>query len=72
MLNCNQPNCKKHKTCNLKEPMTPYTREINYWLKELKTAKWRLTDYEKTVIDITQYHKYSNWYSYSYTNECGY
>ena len=59
MLNCNQPNCKNHKTCNLKEPMTPLTLTINYWLNQLKKANWRIKDYEELVIDITQYHKYS-------------
>jgi hypothetical protein len=58
-LNCNQPNCKNHKTCNLKEPMTIFTTEINYWLNELRKANWRITDYEDVVIDIIQYHKYS-------------
>lgn len=58
-LNCNHPNCKNHRTCNLKEPMTIYTTEINYWLNELKKAKWRLNDYMKVIVDITQYHKYS-------------
>ena len=59
MINCNQPNCKNHKSCNLKEPMTPLTTEINYWLNQLKKANLRLKEYEDTVIDITQYHKYS-------------
>lgn len=59
MLNCNYPNCKKHKTCNLKEPMTPMSTEIRYWLKELKAAEKRVKDYEVIVKDIVQYHKYS-------------
>ena len=59
MLNCYYPNCKKHKTCNLKEPITPLTTEIRYWLKELKKAKQRLQEYAAVVKDITQYHKYS-------------
>ena len=58
MLNCNQPNCKNHRTCNLKEPTTQYTQEIQYWLKELKKAKKRIYDYRETVKEIQQ-HKYS-------------
>jgi hypothetical protein len=59
MLNCNYPNCKKHKTCNLWEPMTPLSTEIRYWLKELRAAEKRVKDYETVVEDIVQYHKYS-------------
>ena len=59
MLNCNYPNCKKHKTCNLKEPITPLTPEIRYWLNQLNKAKKRIKDYEKTLKDIKLYHKYS-------------
>ena len=58
MINCNYPNCKKHKTCNLKEPITPLTREINYWLNELNKAKRRIKQYE-TVIEEIRNHKYS-------------
>lgn len=59
MLSCNHPNCKKHKTCNLKEPLTPLTLVIRYWLNELEIAKKRLQEYEEIVQEITQYHKYS-------------
>lgn len=59
MLNCNYPNCKKHKTCNMREPITPLTTEIGYWLKELRAAKKRVKDYEEVVEDIVRYHKYS-------------
>ena len=59
MINCNHPNCKKHKSCNLQEPITPLTLEIRYWLNELHKAKRRIKDYETTVKDITIYHKYS-------------
>ena len=59
MLNCNYPNCKKHTTCNLKEPMTPLTTEIRYWLKELQKAKRRVHEYRNILRDITVYHKYS-------------
>ena len=59
MLNCNYPNCKKHKTCNLKEPLTPLNIEIRYWLNQLKQAKKRLIAYEEIVKDITFHHKYS-------------
>ena len=59
MLNCNYPNCKNHKTCNLHEPITPLTTEIMYWLNELRTAKHRLKEYEQLVKDIVQYHKYA-------------
>jgi len=59
MLNCYWPNCKKHKTCNLKEPMTPYTTEIRYWLKELRKAKQRLIEYRGILKNIHQYHQYS-------------
>ena len=59
MVNCNHPNCKKHKTCDLHKPMTPLTTEIRYWLKELRTTKNRLREYEEIVKDIVQYHKYS-------------
>ena len=58
MLNCNQPNCKKHKTCNLQEPITPFTTEIRYWLKELRKAKKRIEDYSTVLKDI-QSHKYA-------------
>ena len=56
-LNCNYPNCKKHKTCNLKEPLL--SKEIGYWLKELWKQKRRIKDYETVLKDITVYHKYS-------------
>ncbi len=59
MLSCNYPNCKKHKTCNLHEPMTSYTTEIRYWLKQLRIAEKRIKEYETVVQDIVQYHKYS-------------
>lgn len=63
MLNCNQPNCKNHKTCTLKEPITPeqlqLNNEIQYWLKELKKAKQRLHQYKQVVKDITIHNKYS-------------
>ena len=59
MLNCNYPNCKKHRTCNLKEPLTPLTTEINYWLNELRKAKRRVKQYIEVVKDINVYHKYS-------------
>jgi hypothetical protein len=59
MLNCNYPNCKKHKTCNLKNPTTPLTTEIRYWLKQLKQSQKRLQEYDNVVKDITIYHKYS-------------
>ncbi len=59
MVNCNYPNCKKHKTCNLWEPMTPLTTEIRYWLNELRAAEKRVKDYEMVVEDIVKYHKYS-------------
>ena len=38
--------------------MTPLTMVIRYWLKELRTAKKRVKDYESVVEDIVQYHKY--------------
>ena len=59
MLNCYYPNCKKHKTCNLHEPVTPLTTEIRYWLKELRAAEKRIKDYERIVEDIIRYDKYS-------------
>lgn len=59
MLNCNQPNCKKHKTCNLKEPTTPLTTTIRYWLKELNKTKRRIKNYNEVLKDIKQYHAYS-------------
>ena len=59
MLNCNHPNCKNHKTCNLKKPMTPLTQEIRYWLKQLQAAKWKIREYRNILRDITVYHKYS-------------
>lgn len=59
MLNCNYPNCKNHKTCDLREPLTPLTTEIRYWLNELRIAKNRLKEYELIVKDIVQYHRYS-------------
>ena len=59
MLNCNYPNCKKHKTCNLKEPMTPLTQEIRYWLNELRKAKRRIKEYSEVLKEIQVYHKYS-------------
>lgn len=59
MLNCNYPNCKKHKTCNLHEPITPLLPEIKYLLMELKVAEKRVKDYERIVEDIERYHKYS-------------
>ena len=59
MLNCNYPNCKKHKTCNLQEPVTPLTKVIRYWLKELKASEKKVKDYERIVEDIVRYHKYS-------------
>ena len=59
MLNCNYPNCKKHRTCNLKEPLTPLTKEIRYWLNELRKAKRRIKEYQEVLQDITVYHKYS-------------
>ena len=51
MLNCNYPNCKKHKTCNLKEPVKNYNipKEIQYWLKQLKQAKKRVC--KKNFVD---------------------
>lgn len=58
MINCNQPNCKHHKTCNLKTPMTPLTREINYWLNQLHKAQQNLRKYQQLHEDI-QNHKYS-------------
>lgn len=58
-MNCNHPNCKHHKGCNLKTPMTKYTKEINYLLNELKKAKWRLEEYRIILKDIQQYHTYS-------------
>ena len=58
MINCNHPNCKKHKTCNLKEPTTPLTSEINYWLNELTQAKRRVKQYE-TVLEEIENHKHS-------------
>lgn len=39
--------------------MTPLTMVIRYWLKELRTAKKRVKDYERIVEDIVRYHKYS-------------
>ena len=59
MLNCNYPNCKKHTTCNLREPTNPLTREIQYWLNELRKAKKRIWEYREVLKDITVYHKYS-------------
>ena len=61
MLNCNYPNCKKHKTCNLKEPVKNYniSKEIQYWLKQLKQAKKRVNEYADMLKDIQQYHKYA-------------
>ena len=59
MVNCNWPNCKSHKTCNLREPMTPLTTEIRFWLKELRLAENRLEEYDELVKDIVQYHKYA-------------
>lgn len=59
MVNCNYPNCKKHKSCNLYESMTPLTTEINYWLKQLRVAKKRLEEHDMIVKEIVQYHKYS-------------
>lgn len=59
MLTCNYPNCKKHKTCNLQEPITPLTMEIRYWLNELKKAKRRVNEYRTILKDITIHHKYS-------------
>ena len=58
MINCNQPNCKHHKTCNLKTPMTPLTREINYTLNQLKQAHKNINKYEQILEDIHN-HKYS-------------
>ena len=61
MLNCNYPNCKKHKTCNLKEPVKNYniSKEIQYWLKELHKAKRNVREYEQLLKDIIQYNQYS-------------
>lgn len=59
MIKCNHPNCKNHRSCNLKQPMTPLTIEINYWLKELRLAEKRIKEYRDIVQDIVQYHKYS-------------
>lgn len=59
MINCNQPNCQKHKNCQLKTPMTPYTLEINYWLNELRKAKRNLQEYPRLLQEIQQYHRYS-------------
>lgn len=63
MVNCNYPNCKKHKTCNLKEPTTKkhllLSKEIGYWLKELWKQKKRIREYEDMLKDINTYHKYS-------------
>ena len=59
MLNCNYPQCKKHKTCNLHEPLSPLATEIRYWLKELWSAEKKVKDYERIVEDIVRYHKYS-------------
>ena len=39
--------------------MTPLTREIRYWLKEVRAAEKRVKEYETVVKDIVQYHKYS-------------
>ena len=63
MVNCNYPNCKKHKSCNLQEPITKkgllLSNEIGYWLKELRSHKWRMQEYEDVLKDITTYHTYS-------------
>ncbi len=59
MLNCNYPNCKKHKTCNLREPLTQLNIEIRYWLNELQKAKKRIREYSTVLKDIQQYNKYS-------------
>ena len=59
MLNCNYPNCKNHKTCNLHEPITPLTAEIRYWLNQLRAAERRVKLYDEIVKDIVQYHRYS-------------
>ena len=39
--------------------MTPLTREIRYWLNELKKAKRRVKEYRNVLKDIQIYHKYS-------------
>lgn len=59
MLNCNYPNCKKHKTCNLHEPLTPLTQEIRYWLNELHKTKRRIKKYGEITREINIQHKYS-------------
>ena len=62
-MNCDYPNCKNHKTCNLKEDITSeqmkLNNEIQYWLIEFKKAKTRIQQYGTMVDDITKYHKYS-------------
>lgn len=63
MVNCNYPNCKKHKSCNLQEPTTKkgllLSNEIGYWLKELRNQKWKIKEYELVLKDINFYHTYS-------------
>ena len=55
-INCNQPNCKNHKSCNLKEPLPPEHQllhdEIHYLLKQLKKIRWRLQEYQDIQEDI--------------------
>lgn len=56
MINCNQPNCKNHKSCNLQEPLTPehllLHDEIHYLLKQLKKTKWNIQQYHEIAEDI--------------------
>ena len=61
-MNCNYPNCKNHKSCNLKEPPNQehqlLNNEINYWLNELNQAKRRIKEYSKVLNEIKN-HRYS-------------
>lgn len=61
-MNCNQPNCKNHKNCNLKEPTNQehqlLNNEINYWLNELNQSKRRIKEYSKVLNEIKN-HRYS-------------
>ena len=63
MVNCEYPNCKNHKSCNLKKPTTKkhllISKEIGYWLNELRKQKRRIKEYENVLKDIITYHKYS-------------